>query len=52
MKALENPGGANQRTSIEFQKKRGIPDASGTGPVGISYQIRNKPTQSGKYEYV
>jgi len=38
----EHPGGANQRTSIEFRKKRNAADAA--GPVGISYQIRPKPT--------
>jgi hypothetical protein len=40
MLAQENPGGAAQRSSIEFKKKRTPTDS--TGPVGISYQIRNK----------
>ena len=43
----EHPGGANQRTSIEFRKKRNVPEAS--GPIGISYQIRPKPTAGGPW---
>jgi hypothetical protein len=43
MKEVENPGGANQRTSIEFRKKRAAAEAQ--GPVGISYQIRPKAAE-------
>ena len=43
----EHPGGANQRTSIEFRKKRNVPEAS--GPLGISYQIRPKLTAGGPW---
>jgi hypothetical protein len=40
MRDMEHPGGANQRTSIEFRKHRQLADKG--GPVGISYQIRPK----------
>mmetsp|Transcript_38800 Transcript_38800/g.77295 ORF Transcript_38800/g.77295 Transcript_38800/m.77295 type:complete len:535 (+) Transcript_38800:178-1782(+) len=39
MRVLESPGGINQRTSIEFRKKR---QSTAQGPVGISYLIKPK----------
>jgi hypothetical protein len=46
MREMENPGGANQRTSIEFRKKRQLSDKD--GPVGITYQIRPKAAPESK----
>jgi hypothetical protein len=46
MRDMEHPGGANQRTSIEFRKHRQLADKG--GPVGISYQIRPKAPEGKK----
>jgi hypothetical protein len=48
MKEVENPGGANQRSSIEFRKKRAAaPEPQ--GPVGILYQIRPKAAEGTRW---
>lgn len=51
LKQLEQPT-ANQRTAFEFRKKRAPANsssasASGTGPVGLVYEIRSKQRPAG-----